>query len=104
MNIMTNTNSIYNIQKIVGILCIFATLSSFLIFRDRLYLLYFNVGITVIMFCTHFFFDSYMKNFCSEAYKGETLKKQKGLEQIQWGYVIVLIFVMISSLLVNDLL
>lgn len=100
---MTN-NSIYNIQKIVGILCILATLSSFLIFRDRLYLLYFNVGITVIMFCTHFFFDVYMKNFCSEAYKGDTLKKQKGLEQIQWGYAIVLIFVMISSLLVNDLL
>ncbi|WP_295354853.1 hypothetical protein [uncultured Succinivibrio sp.] len=102
---MTNTNSIYNIQKIVGILCILATLSSFLIFRDRLYLLYFNVGITVIMFCTHFFFDSYMKNFCSEAYKGETLQKQKGfLDQIQWCYAIVLIFVMISSLLVNDLL
>ena len=101
---MTNTNSIYNIQKIVGILCILATLSSFLIFRDRLYLLYFNVGVTVIMFCTHFFFDSYMKNFCSED-KGKTLQKQKGfLEQIQWCYAIVLIFVMISSLLGQKIL
>ena len=85
------------VQKVIGFICIIATLFSLLVFQNTTYFILFNVFIVFLMYGSHFFFETLKKQFNLQ--NTEEQKSQTDfINQLQWGYTFCLGFVCIMGL------